>query len=70
VRDSINSIWQGVDWNWFRQNGQNALYWHWSPNFSWSTNQTVSGWNEAMITYVLAASAPVDSIPKIVYDNG
>jgi hypothetical protein len=23
-----------------------------------------------MITYVLAASAPVDSIPKIVYDNG
>jgi hypothetical protein len=33
-------------------------------------NQTITGWNEAFITYVLAASAPVDSIPRIVYDNG
>jgi hypothetical protein len=70
VRDSINAIWTAVDWGWFRQNGQNTLYWHWSPNYSWSTNQTVTGWNEALITYVLAASAPVDSIPRIVYDNG
>ncbi|HTI90898.1 MAG TPA: glucoamylase family protein [Puia sp.] len=70
VRDSINAIWTGVDWGWFRQNGQNTLYWHWSPNFNWSMNQTITGWNEAFITYVLAASAPVDSIPRIVYDNG
>jgi hypothetical protein len=59
-----------VDWNWFRQNGQNTLYWHWSPDFNWSGNQQISGWNEALITYVLAASANVDSIPKAVYDNG
>ena len=70
VRDSINSIWTAVDWSWFRQNGQNTLYWHWSPNYNWSTNQTITGWNEALITYVLAASAPVDSIPRTVYDNG
>ncbi len=37
---------------------------------SWSTNQQINGWNEAMITYVLAASANSDSIPKAVYDNG
>ena len=32
----------------------------------------VRGWNEALITYVLAASSNIDSnvIPKIVYDNG
>jgi hypothetical protein len=70
LRDSINAIWKGVEWSWFRQNGQNSLYWHWSPNFNWSTNQTVTGWNEALITYILAASSPVDSIPRIVYDNG
>jgi hypothetical protein len=70
VRDSINALWTAVDWSWFRQNGQNTLYWHWSPNYGWSTNQTITGWNEALITYVLAASAPVDSIPRIVYDNG
>ena len=70
LRDSINAIWKGVEWSWFRQNGQNTLYWHWSPNFNWSTNQTVAGWNEALITYILAASSPIDSIPRIVYDNG
>jgi len=70
VRDSINSIWKGVDWSWFRQNGQNTLFWHWSPNYNWSTNQPINGWNEALIVYVLAASAPVDSIPRTVYDNG
>jgi len=69
LRNSINAIWSGVDFAWFRQGGQNTLYWHWSPNYGWSTNQTVTGWNEAVITYLLAASAP-DSIPKIVYDNG
>jgi len=70
VRDSINSLWNGVQWSWFRQNGQNTLYWHWSPNYNWSTNQQINGWNEALITYVLAAAAPTDSISKIVYDNG
>jgi hypothetical protein len=70
LRTGINALWTAVDWNWFRQNGQNALYWHWSPDYAWSTNQEVNGWNEALITYVLAASAPVDSIPKVVYDDG
>jgi len=72
LRTNINNLWNGVEWNWFRQNGQNTLYWHWSPDFSWSTNQQINGWNEALITYVLAASSTVDSnrIPKIVYDNG
>jgi hypothetical protein len=70
LRNNINALWNGVDWGWFRQNNQNTLYWHWSPDFGWSTNQQINGWNEALITYVLAASANTDSIPKIVYDNG
>jgi len=72
LRDSINTIWKAVDWNWFRQNGQNTLFWHWSPTYNWSSNQTITGWNEALIVYALAASAPIDSlgIPKSVYDNG
>lgn len=72
LRTGINALWAGVDWNWFRQGGQNTLYWHWSPDYAWSTNQQVNGWDEAMITYVMAASAPADSsrITKAVYDNG
>ncbi|MDP4248927.1 MAG: glucoamylase family protein [Bacteroidota bacterium] len=72
LRTNINSIYNGVEWNWFRQNGQNVLYWHWSPDFNFAIGQQISGWDEAMIVYALAASSAIDSnrIPKIVYDNG
>ena len=70
LRDSINRIWRGVDWQWFRQNGRDVLYWHWSPDKAWAINMRISGWNEALIVYVLAASADTGAIPKSVYDNG
>lgn len=70
LRDDINTICNGVEWNWFRQGGQNVLYWHWSPNYNWEMNMQVRGWNECLITYVLAASSQSYSIPKVVYDNG
>jgi hypothetical protein len=72
LRAAINNLWNGVEWNWFRQGGQNVLYWHWSPTLNFIINQPISGWDEAMIVYALAASSTVDSnrIPKIVYDHG
>ncbi len=70
LRDSINNIWHGVDWQWFRQNGQDVLYWHWSPDMNWTINMKISGWNEALIVYALAASADTGAISKTVYDNG
>jgi hypothetical protein len=70
LRNKINLIWNGVEWNWYRQNGQNVLYWHWSPDKAWIMNAQIRGWNEALITYVMASSSLTDSIPKIVYDNG
>ncbi len=72
LRTAINNLWNGVNWNWFRQNGQNVLTWNWSPDYGWAINVQVRGWCEAMITYVLAASSTVDSntIPTVVYTNG
>jgi Uncharacterized protein conserved in bacteria len=70
LRSDINSLWNGVEWNWFRQNDQNVLYWHWSPSYNWDMNVQLKGWNEALITYVLAASSSTSAVPKIVYDNG
>lgn len=70
LRNDINTIWQGVEWDWFRKGSENVLYWHWSPDFNWEMNHPVRGWNECLITYVLAAASPTHSIPKIVYDNG
>jgi len=70
LRDTINKIWNGVDWSWYRQGSQNTLYWNWSPDYAWAVNVQVGGWSEALITYVMAASANKDSIPRSVYDNG
>ncbi len=70
LRNNINILWNGIEWSWYRQGGQNVLYWHWSPNFGFQINQKISGWDEALIVYALAASSNTDSIPKIVYDNG
>jgi hypothetical protein len=70
LRADINTIWQNVQWNWFRKNNENVLYWHWSPNFNWDMNVQIKGWNECLITYVLAAASPSYSIPAIVYHNG
>ncbi len=72
LRSKINSIYNGVEWNWYRQINQNVLFWHWSIDKGWIINQQISGWNEALIVYVLAASAPsaVNRIPPIVYTNG
>lgn len=70
LRNDINILWDAVEWNWFRQGGQNVLYWHWSPNFAWQMNHKIEGWNECLITYVLAASSNTDSIPLVVYQNG
>lgn len=70
LRNDINNLWQTVEWDWFRQNGKKVLYWNWSPNAGWAVNVPVQGWNECLVTYVLAASSPTHSIPKAVYDSG
>ncbi|TWR31555.1 beta-glucosidase [Mucilaginibacter pallidiroseus] len=70
LRADINTLWNGVEWDWFRQNGQNTLYWHWSPNNAWAINMKITGWNEGLIAYVLGASSNTHAIPKAVYDNG
>jgi hypothetical protein len=70
LRADINTIYSNVEWDWFRQGGQNVLYWHWSPSNGFAINMKITGWNEALIVYALAASSPTHSIPKEVYDNG
>lgn len=70
LRNDINSLWHEVEWSWFRKNNENVLYWHWSPDYNWEMNHPVKGWNECLITYVLASSSPTYAVPKTVYDNG
>jgi hypothetical protein len=70
LRNDINTLWNNVEWSWFRQNNQNVLYWHWSSNYNWQMNFPIKGWNECLITYVLAASSTTYSIPPVVYSSG
>lgn len=66
----INKLWTEVEWDWYRKNNENVLYWHWSPNFNWDMNFAMYGYFEEQITYILAAASPTHGIPKIVYSNG
>ncbi|MDL2303552.1 beta-glucosidase [Dysgonomonas sp. OttesenSCG-928-D17] len=65
----IDKIWRKVDWNWHR-NSQNVLFWHWSPDHSWEMNFPIRGYNECLITYVLAACSPTYGVPAEVYNEG
>lgn len=65
----IDKLWREIDWNFYR-NGKNVLYWHWSPNYNWEMNHAIKGYNECLITYVMAASSPTYPIPVEVYHEG
>ena len=69
LRSKINRIWNDVEWDWFTH-GEDVLYWHWSPNNGWAMNFELRGYNECLITYVLAASAEKYPVSKAVYDKG
>ncbi|WP_222535784.1 glucoamylase family protein [Pedobacter polysacchareus] len=68
LRTDITRIYMEVEWDWFVKD--NSLYWHWSPTVGWEMNLPIKGWNEALITYVLAASSESHPIQKTVYDTG
>jgi hypothetical protein len=65
----VDQLWRNVEWDWHR-NGKNILYWHWSPKFKWEMNFGIEGYNECLITYVLAASSPTHGVPAEVYHQG
>jgi hypothetical protein len=66
----IDHLWRTVEWDWYTKNGENVLYWHWSPNYGWQKDFKVTGYNETLIMYVLAASSPTHAIDKEVYEKG
>ena len=69
LANRADKLWKGVEWDWYTQN-QNVLYWHWSPNYSFGMDLKIEGYNESLITYVLAAASPDYSISAEVYQEG
>jgi hypothetical protein len=70
LAQKADELWKGIDWNFYRKNNENVLYWHWSPNSGWKMNFAITGYNECLITYILAASSPTHGVPAEVYHEG
>jgi hypothetical protein len=70
IRDLVNGLWHDVEWDWYTRDGRHVLYWHWSPNNGWSIDLDIRGWNECLITYLLAVSAPRYGADPAVYQRG
>ncbi len=68
LRERIARLWENVNWNWHAQD-KSALHWHWVPTQK-ALKQRIEGWNECLITYVLAASSPTHPISANVYHEG
>lgn len=69
LANKIDKLWKEMEFS-FYQHNKDVLYWHWSPNYQWEMNFPLEGYNECLITYILAASSPTYSIPASAYHNG
>ncbi len=70
LRNMIAWLWEEVEWDWYARGTRGVLYWHWSPNNGWAIEQEIRGWNECLVTYVLAAGAPRYPIDSHIYHRG
>ena len=67
----ITALWEGVEWDWYRREpDSDFLYWHWSPDYAWQLGHPLIGWNETMITYLLAIASPTHGVPAELYHTG
>jgi hypothetical protein len=67
----ITELWETVEWDWYRQTpSSDFIYWHWSPEWAWQIHHPLIGFNEVMITYLLAIASPTHSVPSSLYYSG
>jgi hypothetical protein len=66
-RQRIKTLFDSIEFDWYT-NGQKALYWEWSPDFGY--NLRIQGYNETLITYILAASSSTHPISADTYTAG
>jgi hypothetical protein len=69
--ERIERLWETMEWDWYRktQDGD-ALYWHWTPEWSWYVNHRLTGFNETMIVYLLAIASPAHGVAPELYYSG
>jgi hypothetical protein len=67
----ITHLWETVEWDWYRDTpSSDFLYWHWSPDWAFQIHHPLIGFNEVMITYLLAIASPTHGVPPEMYYSG
>jgi hypothetical protein len=69
LRDRVNRLLTEAEWYWFvREDSQ--LHWHWSRNHGWAMDSPIRGWNECLLSFVLAAGSSCHAIDPKIYHEG
>jgi hypothetical protein len=69
IRALATQLWEAIEWDAFVPVGGSVLRWHRSPTTGLS-DANVQGWNECMITYLLAVASPTHAVPASLYHVG
>ena len=71
IRELATRLWQEVEWDWYRKTpATDRLFWHWSPDYGFRMNMAITGFNEAMIVYLLAIASPAHPVPASLFHSG
>ncbi|WP_075220339.1 glucoamylase family protein [Acuticoccus yangtzensis] len=64
----VNRLWRAADWAAHVRAEDGGLMWHRSEAHPWQpTSLPIRGWNESLITFVLAAGSPTHPIAPAIY---
>ncbi len=67
----ITALWEAVEWDWYRKAPDSPfLYWHWSPQWGFQIQHPLIGFNETVVTYLLAMASPTHPVPASMYYSG
>lgn len=70
IAEKATALWEGIEWDWYRQEGSSVITWHWSPDYQWEMNMAVRGWNEAAIVYLCAIASPTHGVDARLWKEG
>jgi hypothetical protein len=68
IRALADSIWRRCDWN-FTRNLTGGIYMGWKPGTGFSGYGHWTGYNEAMILYIMAIGHPVHPVPASLWST-
>lgn len=72
LAERLDALWRGIDWHAHvrapEAPGGEGLMWHRSPRHPWTEKSLpITGWNEALVVYLLAAASPTRPAPARLY---